>query len=65
MNRFVLTSDEAAEPEIARRLHASKALYLRSGTLEDIVSLALSHAEKRRRVLVYVWYPKRRRGNHP
>jgi CRISPR-associated endonuclease/helicase Cas3 len=58
MNRFVLTDDEAAEPEVARRLHASKTLYLRDGALDDIVSLALSHAEKRRRVLVYVSYPK-------
>jgi CRISPR-associated endonuclease/helicase Cas3 len=58
MNRFVLTRNEAAEPEVARRLRASKTLYLRKGTLKDIVSLALSHAEKRRRVLVYVWNPK-------
>src|SRR5262245_20379221 len=58
MNRFVLTDDEATEPEIARRLHASKTLHLHDGTLADIISLALSHAEKRRRVLVYVWYPK-------
>jgi CRISPR-associated endonuclease/helicase Cas3 len=26
--------------------------------LKNIISLALAHAEKRRRVLVYVWYPK-------
>jgi hypothetical protein len=35
MNRFVLTEDEAAEPEVARRLHASKTLYLRDGDLND------------------------------
>src|SRR5262245_25502686 len=58
MSRFVLTRNEAAEPEVARRLRASKTLYLRDGALENIVSLALSHAEKQRRVLVYVWYPK-------
>jgi CRISPR-associated endonuclease/helicase Cas3 len=58
MNRFVLTNDETAEPEVARRLHASKTLHLRDGALENIVSLALSHADKQRRVLVYVWYPK-------
>jgi hypothetical protein len=58
VKRFVLTREEAAEPEVARRLHASKALRLRDGTLEDIISLALSHDEKRRRVLVYAWYAK-------
>jgi CRISPR-associated endonuclease/helicase Cas3 len=58
MNRFVLSREEAAEPEVARRLHASKTLSLRDGTLEDIISLALSHAEKQRRVLVYAWYAK-------
>src|SRR6516225_5573120 len=58
MNRFVLTKDEAREPEVVRRLHASKTLYVRDGVLEDIISLALSHAEKRKRVLVYVWSPK-------
>jgi CRISPR-associated endonuclease/helicase Cas3 len=58
MNRFVLTEEEAAEPEVARRLHAPKIMSLRDGELNDIISVALSHAEKRRRVLVYVWYPK-------
>jgi CRISPR-associated protein Csb2 len=58
MSRFVLSADEAAEPEIARRLNAPKALYLRDGELQDIVSLALAHADTRRRVLVYVWRPK-------
>jgi CRISPR-associated endonuclease/helicase Cas3 len=58
MNRFVLSRDEAAEPEVARRLRASKTLHLHRGALDKIISLALSHAEKRRRVLVYVWYPK-------
>jgi CRISPR-associated endonuclease/helicase Cas3 len=58
MNRFVLTDDEAAEPEIARRLNAPKTLYLRDGELQDIISLALSHSDGRRRVLVYVWYLK-------
>jgi CRISPR-associated endonuclease/helicase Cas3 len=58
MNRFVLKKNEKAEPEVARRLRASKTLYLRRGEVEDIVSRALSHANKRRRVLVYVWYPK-------
>jgi CRISPR-associated endonuclease/helicase Cas3 len=58
MNRFVLTDDEAAEPEVARRLNAPKTLYLRDGELQDIISLALSHSDARRRVLVYVWSPK-------
>jgi CRISPR-associated endonuclease/helicase Cas3 len=58
VSRFVLTDDEAAEPEVARRLNALKTLYLRDGELRDIISLALSHADTRRRVLVYVWYPK-------
>jgi CRISPR-associated endonuclease/helicase Cas3 len=58
MSRFALTGDEAAEPEIARRLNAPKRLYLRDGELPDIVSLALAHADTRRRVLVYVRYPK-------
>ncbi len=58
MNRFVLTRDEAAEPEVTRRLNAPKTLYLRDGELKDIISLALSHADACRRVLVYVWYPK-------
>jgi CRISPR-associated endonuclease/helicase Cas3 len=58
MKRFVLSRNEAAEPEIARRLRASKTLHLHRGALDKIVFLALSHAEKRRRVLVYVWYPK-------
>jgi len=49
MNRFVLTKDEAREPEVVRRLHASKTLYVRDGVLEDIISLALSHAEKRKK----------------
>jgi CRISPR-associated endonuclease/helicase Cas3 len=58
VKRFVLTREEAAEPEVARRLRASKTLYLRKGTLANIISLALSYADSRRRVLVYVWYPK-------
>jgi CRISPR-associated endonuclease/helicase Cas3 len=58
MNRFVLTDDEAAEPEVARRLNAPKTLYLRDGELQDIVSLALSYSDARRRVLVYVRHPK-------
>jgi CRISPR-associated endonuclease/helicase Cas3 len=58
VNRFALTDDEASEPEVRRRLHAAKTLYLRSGTLDDIISIALSHAETQRRVLVYVCLPK-------
>jgi CRISPR-associated endonuclease/helicase Cas3 len=58
MSRFVLTDDEAAEPEVARRLNAPKTLYIRTGELQDIVALALSHSESHRRVLVYVRYPK-------
>jgi CRISPR-associated helicase Cas3 len=58
MNRFVLSREEAADPEVARRLRASKTLYLHKGKSEDIISVALSHADSRRRVLVYVWYPK-------
>jgi hypothetical protein len=33
MKRFALTREEAAEPEVAGRLRASKTLYLRQGTL--------------------------------
>jgi CRISPR-associated endonuclease/helicase Cas3 len=58
MKRFVLNREETSEPEVARRLRASKTLFLRRGTINDIISLALSHAEKQRRVLVYVWFPK-------
>jgi CRISPR-associated endonuclease/helicase Cas3 len=58
MYRFILTHDEASEPEVSRRLRATKTLHLHNGGLEDIISLALSHAEKQRRVLVYVWSPK-------
>jgi CRISPR-associated endonuclease/helicase Cas3 len=58
VSRFVLTDDEASEPEVQRRLLASKTLHLRSGPIEDIISVALSYAEKQRRVLVYVSLPK-------